>query len=601
MSKNTTQAAGLTAQELQEAALYGKKAGLGRLLSYFKPYAPQLAFSIAMALIINAAVIIRPYLLRNVIDNYLVPGVNDQKAITGIALLYFGLIIAGAVVGYVQNYLLTWVGQDIMKKMRNDLFQKVQHMSMSFFDRFSSGRLLTRVTNDVEALNDLFSGVIVNLFRDTVMIAGIIWVMFSLNATMAVISIICVPLIWLTVLLYRKAARKNFIRMKALIGRLNGFLAENITGMKIVQIFHREKQKYDEYMAIEKEYFKSSLREIILNSLCRPVVDVINNLTISILIWLCAGRIMNGFLEIGVLYAFITYIRQFFEPINEISDKFTTLQSAFVSAQRIFEIMDIPDQTEELDTGIPCPELKGEIEFRNVWFAYEGENWVLKNVSFHVRPGETIAFVGATGSGKSTIISLIARFYTIRKGEILLDGVNIEKYRLSELRRRIAVVMQDVFLFSGDIASNLRLNDQELSDEALKEAARTVSADTFIESLPGAYHAVVQERGCTFSAGQRQLLSFARAVVHKPNILILDEATANIDTETEKLVQKSLEQLTRNRTAIIIAHRLSTIRKADRIFLLHKGNIIETGSHDELMEKNGVYRQMIETQLGKVV
>jgi len=552
-----------------EQSIYYRKANVGRLLSYFIPHIPLIILAVVIAFLINATVLLKPDILRRIIDDYLIPGNFDRSAVNALGFWFFALIAGGALLNYLQQILLNYVGQSIMHKLRTDLFNKIQIMGMPFFDRFSSGRLLTRVTNDVEALNELFSGVLINLFRDVVMIAGLVYTMFSLSPKLAVAGVSSVPLIVLVAVIYRKAARKNFIAMKSIIGRINGFLAENITGMKIVQIFHREKQKFDEFSKIEKEYFKSSLREVILNSLGRPVVEVINNLTISALIWVCAGDILRGAFEYGILYAFISYVREFFQPINEIADKYTSLQSAVVSSERIFEIMDIKNDAEDLSSGISCGKLTGEIEFKNVWFAYEGENWVLKDVSFHIRPGESVAFVGSTGSGKTTIISLMARFYDIQKGEILIDGVNIKNYRLADLRKNIAVVLQDVFLFTGDIAYNIRLNNRELTDSDVMNAIETACAAPFVKSFPNGINTEVKERGCTFSAGQRQLLSLARAVAFDPSVLILDEATANIDTETEELIQSSMGKVSSGRTSIFIAHRLSTPAVHDQAGKLH--------------------------------
>jgi len=579
--------------------IYNRKANVARLLAYFVPYIPHIVLAVILAFAINAAVIIKPRILQRVIDDYLVPEIYDRAAINRLGFIFFGLILLGAALDYSQALLLNYVGQNIMHRLRTELFNKIQQMKMAFFDHYSSGRLLTRVTNDVEALNELFSGVLINLFRDTVMIIGIVWVMFTMNTTLAFVAVGTVPVIAVVAVIYRKAARKNFIRMKRAVGRINAFLAENITGMKIVQIFHREKQKFDEYNSIEKDYFESSLREVVLNSLGRPIVEVINNLGIAALIWVCAGDILAGTFEYGVLYTFISYVREFFQPINEIAEKYTSLQSAVISSERIFEIMDINDRTEDLKTGISCENIRGEVEFRNVWFAYEDENWVLKDVSFHIKPGETVAFVGATGAGKSTIISLISRFYDIQKGKILIDGRDIKEYRLTELRRKIAVVLQDVFLFTGDIASNIRLNNDELTDDDVNKALKIACAGSFVDSLPDGIKSEVKERGCTFSSGQRQLLSFARAVVLNPSILILDEATAYIDTETEEMIQRSLENVISGRTSILIAHRLSTIRRADRIYVIDDGRIVEEGDHETLMNLNGLYRNYVELSLNK--
>lgn len=582
-----------------EFTIQKKKFQFIRLLKYFKPYLPQVVLSIALALVINAAVLLKPYIIKQVIDGYIVKGIYDPAGLWTMGLCYLGIILLGAGIGYIQTNILTYVGQKIMFNIRNQIFKHIQGMSMKFFDRNSTGRILTRVTNDVEALNDVFSGVMVNLFRDFVMVIGIIVMMVILDAKLALVSISCIPFIAAVTVVYRMAARKNFIRVKGMLARINGFLAENISGMKIVQIFHREKEKYEELRELDKEYYKYSLREIILNGFSRPVVDIINNLTIAAVIIFCSGRILAGTLEIGVLYAFITYIKQFFEPISEIAENYTSIQSAIISSERIFEILDTVDVQEDMSSGEPAGDIKGDIEFRNVWFAYNNEDWVLRDVSFTIKPGETAAFVGATGSGKTTIISLITRFYDIQKGQILIDGRDIRKYRLKDLRRQVAVVLQDVFLFAGDIRSNIRLNSTEISDEDIEYAARFVSAHRFIESLPGKYGEEVKERGCTFSAGQKQLISFARAVAFNPSILVLDEATANIDTETELAIQEAMANLSRGRTSIIIAHRLSTIRNADKIIVIHKGKLREAGSHEELMKLEGIYNRLYRLQTEK--
>lgn len=570
-----------------------------RLMGYYRPYLPLLFLSMVLVLVINAAVLIKPYIIKNVIDSYITKGINDGAALWNMGIIYFVIVVIGAVFTYAQSYILTYVGQKIMFNIRNSLFTHIQNMSMSFFDKNSTGRILTRVTNDVEALNDLFSGVLVNLFRDFVMVIGIVATMAFMDFRLMLVSISCIPLIVLATVIYRIAARKNFIRMKSMIARINGFLAENISGMKLVQIFHREKEKYRELEELDGEYFKFSFREIILNSFSRPLVDIINNLTIAVLIYFCTERVIGNTLEIGLLYAFITYIKQFFDPISTISEQYTTIQSAVVSSGRIFEILDTVDVQEDIHRGRPLQQVRGEIEFKNVWFAYNDEEWILKDLSFKIEAGETAAFVGATGSGKSTIISLLTRFYDIQKGEILLDGVNIKEFNLLDLRRQVSVVLQDVFLFSGDILSNIRLNNSEITDEEIETAAKYVNAESFIEQLPDKYHEKVKERGCTFSAGQRQLVSFARAVAFKPSILVLDEATANIDTETELVIQNALAKITKGRTSIIIAHRLSTIRSADKIIVIHKGRLKEMGRHTELMEAEGVYSRLYRLQITK--
>ncbi len=568
-----------------------------RLMSYFKPWLHLVLLSILLALAVNGAVLVRPYIIKYVIDDFIVKGDYDFKRIMLMGIWYLAAILLGSGCSYLQTNMLTYVGQKIMYEIRNQLFEHIQGMSMVFFDKNSSGRILTRVTNDIEALNEVFSGVMVDIFKNIIMLAGIIFVMFSLDTEMALVSIGCIPVIAGIMVAYRIAARKNFIKMKGMLARINGFLAENISGMKLVQIFHREKEKYLELEKLDGEFFKFSLREVILNSFSRPLVDIINNMTTAAVIIFCMGRILRGEIEIGVLFAFITYIKQFFEPISDLSEKYTTIQSAVISSERVFEILDTTDVQEDMESGEPIERLKGDIEFKNVWFAYNEEDWVLKDVSFRIEPGEVAAFVGATGSGKSTIISLMARFYDIQKGQILIDGKDIRLFRLKDLRRQISVVLQDVFLFSGDIKSNIRLNNSSISDSDIEYAAKYVKADGFIESLPGKYEEEVKERGCTFSAGQKQLISFARAVAFKPSILVLDEATANIDTETEIAIQEAMTRISKGRTSIIIAHRLSTIRSADKIMVVHNGRLRESGRHDELMQLDGIYSRLYRKQI----
>ncbi len=583
----------------EKQAAGGSKFQFSRLMGYYRPYLPLLLLSMVLVLVINAAVLIKPYIIKHAIDSYITKGINDRSALWTMGIIYFVIVVVGAVFTYAQSYILTYIGQKIMFNIRNSLFTHIQNMSMSFFDRNSTGRILTRVTNDVEALNDLFSGVLVNLFRDFVMVIGIVATMAFMDFKLMLVSVSCIPLIILATVIYRIAARQNFIRMKSMIARINGFLAENISGMKLVQIFHREKEKYRELEELDREYFKFSFREIILNSFSRPLVDIINNLTIAVLIYFCTERVIGNTLEIGLLYAFITYIKQFFDPISTISEQYTTIQSAVVSSGRIFEILDTVDVQEDINKGRPLGQVRGEIEFKNVWFAYNEEEWILKDLSFKIEAGETAAFVGATGSGKSTVISLLTRFYDIQKGEILLDGVSIKEFNLLDLRRQVSVVLQDVFLFSGDILSNIRLNNSEITDGEIETASKYVNADGFIEQLPDRYHEKVKERGCTFSAGQRQLISFARAIAFKPSILVLDEATANIDTETELVIQNAMAKITKGRTSIIIAHRLSTIRNADKIIVIHKGRLKEMGRHAELMEAEGVYSRLYRLQVTK--
>jgi len=570
---------------------------LARLMGYFKPFLWLLVGSIALAFLVNGAILIKPYLIKYVIDDYIVTKSNNLADIRIIGISYFVVVLLGAVFEYSQTNLLTYIGQRIMYNIRNELFEHIQTMSMSFFDKNSTGRILTRVTNDIESLSDLFSGVITDVFKNIIMLIGILIVMVYLDIRMTLVSICCIPIIVIVSFIYRIFARKNFIKMKGMLSKINGFLAENISGMKLVQIFHREREKQLELEKLDKEYFKYSLREIILNGFSKPVIDIINNLTIAAVIWFCFNRVLDNSLKIGVLFAFITYIKQFFDPLSDIAEKYTSIQSSLISSERIFEILDTHEGLEDLASGKAVEKLQGQVEFKNVWFAYNDENWVLKDISFKIEPGDTVAFVGATGSGKSTIISLMARFYDVQKGEILIDGVDIKEYNLSDLRRQIAVVLQDVFLFAGDIKDNIRLNNTAISDDDIANAAQYVSADKFIESLPMGYNEQVRERGCNYSSGQKQLISFARAVAFEPSILVLDEATASIDTQTEMLIQEAMSNISVGRTTIIIAHRLSTIKNSDRIIVLRKGRIKETGSHSELISTNGIYNNLYRMQL----
>lgn len=566
-----------------------------RIIGYFRPHILLLLLCLILAILVNASEILNPYITKVVIDDYIV-GNSNKFSIEFLGLLYLITVFCGSIFNYIQAYLLNSMGQNIMHNMRIQLFSHIQKLPLSFYDKNSSGRIMTRVTNDIEALNEMYSGVIVALFKDVLMLIGIVAVMLRMNFKLSLVSFTIIPIIVVVTYLYNNKAKKNFRRVRNLIAGINGFFAENISGMKIVQIFHREKEKYAEFDKLNKEYNSASILEVVLMALFKPAAELINSLAISIIIWYCAGKIFNQNMEIGVLYAFITYIKKFFGPINDLADKYSTIQSGGVSAERIFELLDTVEGKEDLEQGQNIDNIKGKIEFKNVWFSYNNKDWILKDVSFTVEPGETAAFVGATGSGKTTIISLISRFYEIQKGEITIDGINIKDIKLSQLRRYISVVMQDVFLFSGNIESNIRLNNSEISTDEIVQASKYANAHNFIEQLPANYSEEVKERGCTLSAGQRQLLSFARAIAFKPAILVLDEATANIDTESEKLIQDSLNKITRDRTTLIIAHRLSTIRNADKIIVIHKGRIMEIGNHEELLLAGGLYKKLYDVQ-----
>ena len=585
-----------------------------RMLSYFKSAAPLLLLSMVLALIAIFADLINPFITMLIIDDYIAAGIAGEDPAVNIyflggAFLIFSVL--GATLQYIQVNLLNYTGQKIIHGIRIQVFSHVQKMSLKFFDKNSTGSVLTRVTNDIEAISEMYTSVIINLFRDIFMLIGIVIAMLAIDRNIALVNFGVLPVIIIITVFFNHYAKKNFRWVRSLISQINAFFAENISGMKLVQIFNRQSEKYEEYDELNREYNKASVRGVYLNAIFRPANEFVNSLVVSVLIWFTARAILDGGLYFGVLFAFITYSRRFFAPINDLADMYTTIQAGRVSAERIFELLDSHEFEENLQAGESVPAVKGEIEFRNVWFAYVKTNengneneseededweWVLKDVSFKINAGETVAFVGATGSGKSTIINLMGRFYDVQKGEILLDGVNIKNYRLDELRRSIAVVMQDVFLFAGDIKSNIRLNNSQISDEQVHDAAKYVNADAFIQELRNKYDEPVMERGSTLSAGQRQLLSFARAVAFNPPLLVLDEATANIDTENEEIIQESLKKISQDRTTVVIAHRLSTIKTADNIIVIHQGEIKEMGNHDELLQNDGVYKKLYEIQ-----
>lgn len=575
-----------------------RTAGLSRLLPFLKPQLKNLVLCLLMVLLVNAAELIKPYILEIVIDRYLTAGRPDSgwDAVWFFALSYLLCAALSSLLSVTEAVKVNRMGQSILMDIRRRVFTHIQHMSMATLDRFSSGRLVTRATNDVETLNELFSDVLVNLFKDIFMLIGIVAVMLWINWRLALAAFAVVPLIALITVLVRGRLRRNFVLLKSLTGRINGFFAENMSGMRLVQIFRKEKEKHDEFSALNTAYYHSARTQVRMNSLMRPLVEVVNQLGIAILIWYGCKQIGLGTLEIGVLYAFTNYIKQFFDPINDLAEKYTTISSAVVSTDRIFELLDDDAQLEDTVSGQDVPKVCGRVEFRHVWFAYTGENWVLKDVSFTVEPGQSFAFVGETGAGKSTIISLLSRFYAPQKGQILLDGRDISLLSLEQLRRHVAVVLQDVFLFSGSISENVRLGNREITDEQVDRALRLACARDFIDRLPQGMDTPVTERGSTFSAGQRQLLSFARAIAHDPAVFVLDEATASIDTETEQLIQRSVTSVSRGRTTLIIAHRLSTIRACDCICVLHDGRIVEQGNHARLLSLNGVYARLCRAQ-----
>jgi ATP-binding cassette subfamily B protein/subfamily B ATP-binding cassette protein MsbA len=516
----------------------------------------------------------------------------DIRAVTRLGLILLGALTLAFLLNYIQVYVLQYTGLKIVSSMRHEVFRHLQCLSLSFFDKNPIGRLVTRVTNDMDALNEMYTAVLVNLFKDVFLLVGIIIVMLKMNVELALVSFAMLPVIFTVTAIFRKKAREAYRAARVRLARINATMAENISGMRTIQIFGRERKKFQEFDKVNNDYFRAGMQELRVYAIFRPAMDLISSLALALLIWFGGRRVMWGTLEFGMLFAFTNYLQQFFRPINDLTEKYNIMQAAMASAERIFMLLDADEVERDPAKPAVLRRPEGEIEFENVWFAYNENDWVLRDVSFRIEPGETCAFVGATGAGKTSVISLIGRMYEISRGRILIDGVDIRDIPSKELRRHIGVVQQDVFLFTGDIKSNIRLGDSDITDEQVREAASFVNADKFIDRLHGRYDAHVRERGVTLSAGERQLLAFARALARDPAILVLDEATASIDTETEALIQDALTKLIRGRTTLVVAHRLSTIQNADKIIVIHKGRIREIGTHQELLAKRGIYYQL---------
>ena len=521
---------------------------------------------------------------------------NDFKGIVKAGILFLLLLFSGFFLNLADTWLLQKMGQQIVYKLREETFTHIHSLSLSFFNTTPVGKLVTRVSNDTEAVNELFSTILVKLFKNVVKIIGYAVVMLSINVKMAGISFLLLPLVAILTFVFRHLSRKAYQITRNKITELNTFLSEHISGMKLIQIFAREKEKYSEFEGKSMELYRANFREIMTFAIFRPSIYLVSVIAMILVIRTGSLSVLNGSLSLGTLFVFITYISSFFEPIQELSEQLGTLQSSIASAEKIFSVLDV--KPEIVSPADPAPvNILGEIEFRHVWFAYEEENYILKDVSFVIHPGEKAAFVGATGAGKSTILNLIGRYFDIQKGQILIDGIDIHEIDLDVLRGAIGQVQQDVFIFTGDIKSNISLNNEAISPDDVRRAAEIVNADPFIQKLPHGYDEPVTERGSTLSAGQRQLLSFARTLAYDPKILVLDEATANIDTETETLITQALARLMDGRTTIMVAHRLSTIQHADKIIVMHHGEIKESGTHQELLAKDGLYKKLYELQL----
>ena len=566
-----------------------------RLIAYMKPYAHWVIFALLLVLGLTSFDLYRPMLVGDAIDTF---GANgDYDVIIATAIKYAGVLALSFVFNVAQTWILQKTGQNIILQIRKDLYRHIQSLGSRYFDITPVGKLVTRVTNDVEALNEMYSGILVQLFRNIVKIVGLAGVMLVLDVRLAAISFVLMPLVIGLTVLCQKIARNIYRLYRTRLTDINTFLSEHLSGMKIIQIFGRQERKFEEFHDKNTKLYKAFYREMLMYAVFRPLIYILSILSLMIVLWFGSRNVFDEIISVGTLYIFSNYIRSFFDPIQELAEQFSTLQSSIASAEKIFTVMDEDEFIPEIENPKQPDKITGKIEFDHVWFAYDGENYVLKDVSFVINPGEKVAFVGATGAGKSSILNLIGRYYDIQKGHIYIDGIDIRQLSKKQLRSAIGQMQQDVFIFEGDVAYNIRLNDNDITDEQVKEAAEYVNASHFIEKLPQGYHEPVTERGATFSAGERQLLSFARTLAHNPSILVMDEATANIDTETEILIQEALEKLMDGRTTIMVAHRLSTIQHADCIMVMHKGRICERGTHRELLEQDGIYRKLYELQI----
>lgn len=586
-----------------------------RLLRYLSPYKLQVLSSMLVIGVASLLQVSSPYLTKVGIDNYIVHG--DLAGLNKVVLAYLAIILVGFLLGYLQTYIMQLTGQRIMFDLRLEIFTHLQSLPLSFFDKNPVGRLMTRVTTDVDVLNELFTAGVVTLLGDLLVLLGIVGILFVLNTKLALVAFSVIPLLFLITIVFKIKARDSYRRVRTAIARINAFLQEQISGMSIVQLFNHEQKSFQRFEQINRIHLKANLDSVMAYSLFYPAVEVVSALAIALIIWYGGGQVLQKELTFGALVAFIQYSEKFFRPIADLSEKYNILQSAMASSERIFKLLDTPVDIRQPENPLRLAEIRGEIEFRNVWFAYnrvetkaaagnrepsstKGDesawDWVLRDVSFQVSPGESVAIVGHTGAGKTTLTSLLMRFYDVQRGQILLDGHDIRELELKQLRNAFGFVLQDVFLFSGSIASNIRLGTPWITEEAIYSAAQDVNLDEFVEGLNNGLAEEVKERGSTLSTGQKQLIAFARALAHDPKNLILDEATSSVDTDTELKIRDAIARLMKGRTSIIIAHRLSTIQNADKILVMHKGQVREMGSHQELLAKRGIYYKLYQLQ-----
>jgi ATP-binding cassette subfamily B protein len=567
---------------------------MARILRYLRPYWKLLAVSFSFLLLHTATQLLGPYITKVAIDRYIAH--QDVGGLDHMALAYLGVVLLGFIFLFVQTYTTEYTGQRAMHDLRMEIFAHLQKQDMAYFDRNPVGRLMTRTINDVETLNELFSTGVVGLLGDLFIVFGIAGAMLWMNWQLALVCLAAFPLILYLSRFYRRRAREVYRESRLILARLNAGLQENIAGVATIQAFGQEEKMYRRFQEINLGYRNVLLRSIRYNAVFFPIIEIFSALTIGLLLWYGGGLVVQNVVEAGVIVAFIQYIQRMYHPIRDLAEKYNIMQAAMASSERVFTLLDTAETIKNPERPKGVERMRGEIEFKHVWLSYHPGEPVLRDISFHVRPGEKVALVGATGGGKTSIISTLCRFYDIDRGAIWIDGVEIRDWDKQSLRRQLGLVLQDVFLFSGDIAGNITLGDDRIGEASMLEAARRAQIAPFIERLPGRFQEEVQERGSTLSQGQRQLLSFARALAFDPRILILDEATSSVDTETELLIQAALEELLKERTALIIAHRLSTIKSADRILVVHKGEIWEQGSHEELLAQGGLYARLYDLQ-----
>ncbi|WP_417900871.1 ABC transporter transmembrane domain-containing protein [Bacillus haimaensis] len=574
---------------------------LKRLLSYTKPHTKQFIFAFALLVLATIGEIVGPLIIKVFIDDHLTPQVMDRGPILFLAALYLGILVLKVFITYFQLLKFQEISLKIIQELRIDIFTKVQSLGLKFFDKTPGGSIVSRVTNDTEAIKDMFVSVISTFVQNGVFLIGIFIAMFFLNVKLALFCLLIIPIIFAIMATYRHFSSRFYSDMRERLSQLNAKLNESLQGMSIIQVFRQERRLRREFAEINEAHYQAGVKNIKLDGLLlRPAIDFVYVLSLILVLSYFGISSIGNVIEIGVLYAFVNYLGRFFEPVNQMMMRLSMYQQAIVSASRVFALLDEKELAPTAFTADVKPVIRqGEIEFRNVTFSYDGKRDVLKNISFKAKPGETVALVGHTGSGKSSIINLLMRFYQLEKGEILLDGVSLNNFEDKELRKKMGLVLQDPFLFYGTINHNIRLHDTSITDNEIVEAAEFVQADSFIRKLPDQYEQLVVERGATFSSGQRQLVAFARTIATKPKILVLDEATANIDTETEEAISSALEKMRKGRTTIAIAHRLSTIQDAEQILVLHQGEVVEWGTHKELLNQEGLYHKMYLLQNGQ--